>query len=68
MDIDDNGPTEPPDSEGGAPRLNRAVQAEIGRRLRVFYDTLKGPEEPVPERFRAIIERFEEISPREQNA
>lgn len=41
------------------PALSRAVQAEIGQRLRHFYDTLALGQNPIPERFIAIIDRLE---------
>jgi hypothetical protein len=43
-----------------SPRLTRSVQAQIGERLRMFYETLQLGEEPVPERFIEIIGRLDE--------
>ena len=53
---------------GATPRLSRAVQAELGERLRVFYETLKLGEQPVPERFIEIIDRLAEAEHREKRS
>lgn len=45
---------------GSRPALSRAVQAEIGQRLRHFYDSLALGESPVPERFIEIIDQLDE--------
>jgi hypothetical protein len=45
---------------GSKPALSRSVQAEIGQRLRHFYDSLALGESPVPERFIEIINQLEE--------
>jgi hypothetical protein len=50
------------------PRLSHSVQAELGERLRVFYETLKLGEQPVPERFIEIINRLDEAEPREKSS
>ena len=50
------------------PRLSRSVQAQLGERLRVFYDTLRLGEQPVPERFIEIIDRLEQAEPRESQS
>jgi hypothetical protein len=42
-----------------SPRLSRNVQAQIGQRLRAFYDALALGEQPVPDRFIEIIGRLE---------
>lgn len=52
----------------GTPRLSRSVQAQLGERLRVFYDTLKLGEQPVPDRFIEIIDRLEQAEPRERQS
>jgi hypothetical protein len=38
--------------------LSRNVQAQIGQRLRAFYDALALGEQPVPDRFIEIIGRL----------
>jgi len=45
---------------GSKPALSRSVQAEIGQRLRHFYDSLALGESPGPERFIEIINQLEE--------
>ncbi|MDB5640686.1 MAG: Anti-sigma factor NepR [Hyphomicrobiales bacterium] len=40
----------------GEPALNSAVQAQIGRRLRVMFD---GEAEPVPDRFQELLAQIE---------
>jgi Anti-sigma factor NepR len=50
------------------PRLSRSVQAQLGERLRLFYETLKLGEQPVPERFIEIIRRLEQAEPRENQS
>jgi hypothetical protein len=49
------------------PRLSRQVQAQLGQRLRLFYETLKLGEQPVPERFIELIDRLDS-SPREERS
>jgi hypothetical protein len=39
------------------------VQAQIGQRLRQFYETLALGEQPVPDRFIEIINRLDERKP-----
>jgi hypothetical protein len=46
--------------EGAQPSLNRAVQAQLGQRLRHFYETLALGEQPVPDRFIEIINRLDQ--------
>jgi hypothetical protein len=41
------------------PRLSRQVQAQLGQRLRVFYEALKLGEQPVPDRFIELINRLD---------
>ncbi len=48
---------------GSKPALSRSVQAEIGQRLRHFYDSLALGETPVPERFIEIINQLEQGKP-----
>jgi len=42
-----------------SPALSRSVQAQIGQRLRQFYDALALGEQPVPDRFIEIINRLD---------
>jgi Anti-sigma factor NepR len=48
------------------PRVSRQVQAQLGQRLRIFYETLKLGEQPVPDRFIELINRLDEASPAEE--
>jgi hypothetical protein len=43
--------------------LSRQVQAQIGQRLRAFYEALALGEQPVPHRFIAIIDRLDQSRP-----
>jgi hypothetical protein len=45
---------------GTRPALSPSVQAEIGHRLRHFYDSLALGESPVPDRFIEIINQLDE--------
>ena len=45
------------------PRLSPAVQAQLGRRLRAFYEALALGEQPVPDRFIEIINRLDQGQP-----
>ena len=61
-------PHNDPDSVPGlnpssSPALSRSVQAQIGQRLRQFYETLALGEQPVPERFIEIINRLDQGRP-----
>ena len=61
-------PHNDPDSVPGlnpssSPALSRSVQAQIGQRLRQFYETLALGEQPVPDRFIEIINRLDERKP-----
>ena len=42
-----------------SPALSRSVQAQLGHRLRQFYETLALGEQPVPDRFIAIINQLD---------
>ncbi|WP_262272612.1 NepR family anti-sigma factor [Microvirga yunnanensis] len=42
-----------------SPALSPSVQAQIGQRLRQFYDALALGEQPVPDRFIEIINRLD---------
>jgi hypothetical protein len=46
--------------QGETPALTRAVQAEIGQRLRNFYDSLALGESPVPDRFIDLLSKLDE--------
>jgi hypothetical protein len=57
--------SEPPSqaSPGQGPsnaRLSRQVQAQLGQRLRAFYEALALGEQPVPDRFIEIIDRLDQ--------
>jgi len=52
------GPSAPP--SGSQPLLGRAVQAQLGQRLRHFYESLALGEQPVPDRFIEIINRLDQ--------
>ncbi|HEV2558293.1 MAG TPA: NepR family anti-sigma factor [Microvirga sp.] len=41
-------------------RLSRQVQAQLGQRLRAFYEALALGEQPVPDRFIEIIDRLDQ--------
>jgi Anti-sigma factor NepR len=43
-----------------SPALTRSVQAQLGQRLRQFYESLALGEQPVPDRFIDIINRLDE--------
>jgi hypothetical protein len=45
---------------GSKPLLGRAVQAQLGQRLRHFYESLALGEQPVPDRFIEIINRLDQ--------
>ncbi|MBM6582324.1 hypothetical protein ILT44_19145 [Microvirga sp. BT689] len=66
-------PYDDPDSVPGlnpssSPALSRSVQAQIGQRLRQFYETLALGEQPVPDRFIEIINRLDERKPEKQQS
>lgn len=50
------------------PRLSRQVQAQLGERLRVFYEALKLGEQPVPDRFIEIINRLDQAESQEKQS
>lgn len=58
MSYDDPEPV-PGLSTSASPALSRSVQAQIGQRLRQFYDALALGEQPVPDRFIEIINRLD---------
>ena len=51
------------EERAGGPRLSPAVQAQLGRRLRAFYEALALGEQPVPDRFIEIINRLDQGQP-----
>jgi hypothetical protein len=42
-----------------SPAITRSVQAQLGQRLRQFYESLSLGEQPVPDRFIEIINRLD---------
>jgi hypothetical protein len=42
------------------PRLSPSVQAQLGQRLRAFYEALALGEHPIPDRFIEIINRLDQ--------
>jgi len=55
-------------STSASPALSRSVQAQIGQRLRQFYESLALGEQPVPERFIEIINRLDDTRPEKQQS
>lgn len=51
-----------------SPALSRSVQAQLGQRLRQFYETLALGEQPVPDRFIEIINRLDARTPERQQS
>jgi len=47
-------------NSGSTPLLGRSVQAQLGQRLRHFYESLALGEQPVPDRFIDIINRLDQ--------
>lgn len=43
-----------------SPALSRTVQAQLGLRLRQFYESLALGEQPVPDRFVELVDRLTE--------
>ncbi|HZH51962.1 MAG TPA: NepR family anti-sigma factor [Microvirga sp.] len=50
------------------PALTRSVQAQLGQRLRQFYEALALGEQPVPERFIEIINRLDQRPPEKKQS
>lgn len=50
------------------PALSRSVQAQLGQRLRQFYDALALGEQPVPDRFIEIINRLNDDQSEKQQS
>jgi hypothetical protein len=42
------------------PRLSPSVQAQLGQRLRAFYEALALGQQPIPDRFIEIINRLDQ--------
>jgi hypothetical protein len=57
-----------PGLHGSSPALSRSVQAQLGQRLRQFYEALALGEQPVPDRFIEIINRLDERKPEKQQS
>jgi Anti-sigma factor NepR len=53
---------------GRSPALTRNVQAQLGQRLRQFYDALALGEQPVPDRFIEIINRMDQGQPEKKQS
>jgi Anti-sigma factor NepR len=54
--------------KSSSPALSRSVQAQLGQRLRQFYEALALGEQPVPDRFIEIINQLEERQPEKQQS
>jgi hypothetical protein len=54
--------------KSSSPALSRSVQAQLGQRLRQFYESLALGEQPVPDRFIEIINRLDERKPEKQQS
>ncbi|QRM31874.1 hypothetical protein JO965_06820 [Microvirga sp. VF16] len=54
--------------KSSSPVLSRSVQAQIGQRLRQFYDALALGEQPVPDRFIEIINRLDGVKGEKQQS
>ena len=67
MPLDDPEPI-PGLHRSSSPVLSRSVQAQLGQRLRQFYEALALGEQPVPERFIEIINRLDERKPEQQSS
>jgi hypothetical protein len=55
-------------NSSASPALSRSVQAQIGQRLRQFYDALALGEQPVPDRFIEIINRLDGVKGEKQQS
>ncbi|MDF2689344.1 MAG: hypothetical protein K0Q80_2310 [Microvirga sp.] len=54
--------------KSSSPALSRSVQAQLGQRLRQFYETLALGEQPVPDRFIEIINQLDQRQPEKQQS
>lgn len=54
--------------KSSSPALSRTVQAQLGQRLRQFYEALALGEQPVPDRFIEIINRLDDGKPEKQKS
>jgi hypothetical protein len=59
---------EPVPGLGKSPALTRSVQAQLGQRLRQFYESLALGEQPVPDRFIEIINRLDQDQPEKKQS
>jgi hypothetical protein len=59
---------EPVPGLGTSPALTRSVQAQLGQRLRQFYESLALGEQPVPDRFIEIINRLDQGHPEKKQS
>ncbi|MBZ6078166.1 NepR family anti-sigma factor [Microvirga puerhi] len=57
-----------PGMKHASPALTRSVQAQLGMRLRQFYESLALGETPVPDRFIEIINRLDQGVPEKQQS
>ncbi|MCB8821555.1 NepR family anti-sigma factor [Microvirga rosea] len=57
-----------PGMRQSSPALSRSVQAQLGQRLRQFYESLALGETPVPDRFIEIINRLDQRVPEKQQS
>lgn len=57
-----------PGMKHASPALTRSVQAQLGQRLRQFYESLSLGETPVPDRFIEIINRLDQGMPEKQQS
>jgi hypothetical protein len=55
-------------SKSSSPALSRSVQAQLGQRLRQFYESLALGEQPVPDRFIEIINQLDQREPEKQQS
>jgi len=51
-----------------SPALTRSVQAQLGQRLRQFYESLALGEQPVPDRFIEIINQLDQGQPEKKQS
>ena len=68
MPFDDPLESVPGLNRSSSPALSRSVQAQLGQRLRQFYEALALGEQPVPERFIEIINRLDAGKPEQQSS
>jgi hypothetical protein len=54
--------------KSSSPALSPSVQAQLGQRLRQFYESLALGEQPVPDRFIEIINQLDQRQPEKQQS